>query len=820
MTYYNMADNIYEQDRRRRVNNSQVMPDQRTSHKQKMNPKWYIPMANHIVKLAASSSDMYLIRNFYRMANGEVPSEDGMRIVNGKMRNCNTNPVKKGNSITNLRRIDFSQPIMDKYLGEFVSSYNNMMVHTNDPDQVLKRNKAFAAKVMPALNQKMINALNEQMQQGSGEESIDEGTIKSLYDKFVKEWDAERNEAASNRLALLESDLELKRKYEQSYYDFYATQCAFTRRTLNGQHLELHSIPADEYYRIPSGNFLVEDDMAGVWIHKMQLGDILDKWGDEISATDASFLRGLYSDSNLNAQTRIALLSSRNIELSQMDSTNNSINSTPFPYVDVTGISVVEYDYVTEVPAKEITYIDANGETSIALVDEDYELDIEGGDISEKTRWVQRVYTGAIIGADSFEQSAESIYVKPKPLVVQRELFSNTNRVKLSFNGFTGTHPKKKLMPIPYRINDYLALYRVIMHRVESAIYSWKSFVILPQAMFMDNMNQIAEERITRLNEQGILLHDTESKAVTPASYQAIKEVATTATHNFVTVLREFAEDLKNQAWEEANVNESRMGNTSPYQGKGVTENNARQQMISSNWDISVFNYFKCADQLATYDWSRVAWADGKEGEIYLPDKRGTMRVVVDPIEHLSTNIGIVMTDDAQYKEKLGQLKELAFAAGQNGNFEIGVEAVTNDNLKGLGNRITELVEEERKYNERMEELKQANAKEIMQMQNEAADKLKEFELDKLYAELENNIAVVNAKTEGEIRVWETRMKIDTDGNGHITEEERRAYDSQNSIANYKKQQDMIKQSHKESEDALNRRDKRIAELNKKSSKA
>ena len=97
-----------------------TLPDQRVSFKTKQSAKWSKNMADYVVGLAISCNDKVRTANFMNMANGHIDKamyEYALKSYGGKDND-------KENILKDLREIDWLQPIKDKYLGEFVSSYN------------------------------------------------------------------------------------------------------------------------------------------------------------------------------------------------------------------------------------------------------------------------------------------------------------------------------------------------------------------------------------------------------------------------------------------------------------------------------------------------------------------------------------------------------------------------------------------------------------------------------------------------------------------------------------------------------------------------
>ena len=183
-------------------------------------------------------------------------------------------------------------------------------------------------------------------------------------------------------------------------------------------------------------------------------------------------------------------------------------------------------------------------------------------------------------------------------------------------------------------------------------------------------------------------------------------------------------------------------------------------------------NKLSVNDYLANYDYSKIAWVDGHQGS-YVDESTGESNfVAVDGSEHFSTNIGITVGNSKILDEKLKAMKEVAFAASQNGEFDLAAEGIMNDNLQSLRNKIAEFTTKKREYEAKMEELRNQSAERIKQMEIEAtkADNAVKLQIEEIKAQSAMEVAII--KQETELLVWDKRLQMDTDGNGYISNDE------------------------------------------------
>ena len=746
-----------------------TLPDQRVSFKTKQSAKWSKNMADYVVNLAISCNDKVRTANFMNMANGHIDKamyEYALKSYGGK-------DDDKENILKDLREIDWLQPIKDKYLGEFVSSYNNYQIYTDDPNSIFFRNKEYGDKLAVVMQQMIINELNKTMQ--TGQESKPTPDLNELLQEHIATWNDKRTEDAQHRLNLLNNVIDAKLKYNQLYYYWWATEECYTYRKIHKENLLFEIVSPLEYYRIPSGNHYVEDDEYGCRIFSRPLYQVLDLYSEHLSSTDIAYLKTFTSKVKENSGVN-NLLKSRLLEqgMTEGDYLENSshinaalLNSS---LSNVNDIKIAHVVFKTEVKVGYLTYTDIDGNIQETVVDENYELDTTNGDISIKWDWVQQMYENEIIGYSQGSNNYESVYTKARPIDIQRENFTNINVCKSPYNGMSYIHKDSDPKPIAYRMSPYIAVGRILYYQMERAINKWKSILLIPQSALTDSPEMSMTERLSNMNAESTLVFN--DALINPNALQSMREIATTATYNYVNTLNTLLEKVKQDSWEVANMTPSRMGSQAAYQGKSVTEQSLAQSSISGNWSLEMFNLFRSVDYLANYDYSKIAWANGKQGSYVDESTNESKYIEVDPLEHFSLNVGINVGNSRMLDEKLRAMKDLAFSAAQNGDSELAVEAIMNDNLQVLKAKVEQSAKASKEYAAQMKQAEQQSNQQIEAMKQQGLQEGRDFELQKIQLENEGAREVKLIEQETQLLVWEQRLKVDTDGNGYANENE------------------------------------------------
>jgi len=752
---------------------NKTLPNQRVSLQKKQTHDWTKQMADYVVNLAVSCSDKSQTRDFMDMANGKVSKSMYAYVL--KTYGIDKADIENENLIGELRDIDILSPIKDKYLGEFISSYNNYQIYTDDPDTIFLRNKQFGDKVLSVMQQKLVNELNKTM--NTGQQSQPTPDIEKMLEEYVQEWNDERATKAQLRLNLLNDVIDAKVKYNQLYYYWWACEECYTYREVYKNDVIFDIVSPLEYFRVPSGNIYVEDDDYGCRIFTKSLYSILDRYSEFIKPEDITYLKSI-TNRELSTDIRTNILKSRLITngMSEEDYIGNEtnfkndfINGTVFTNPD--NISIVHYVAKTEAKIGYLTYSASDGTVQQMVVDEDYELDTANGDIDIKWDWIQQMYQGEIIGYGQISSdNQQAVYTKFRPVDTQRENFTNLNKCKSPYNGLSQIHIDSDRKPIAARLSPYTALIRIYHFQIERAINKFKSILLIPQSLVSDDANMTMEQRLSKMQAESTLIFN--DAQVNANAIQAMREIATTATYQYVQVLETMLRSLKEDAWEVANMTPSRMGNQPGYQGKSVTENSLEQGNISSSWSLEMFNLFRGKDYLANYDYSKVAWCEGKQGSFVNEGTNELQTVSVDPMEHMSLNIGINVGNSRLLNEKLKAMQQLAFNASQGGDYELGTEAILNDNLQSLKRKIITISEATKQYNQQMADAKNQATIQAEQIKQDTAKMVAENELQKaqITADGAQQKALIDQATQ--LLVWDKRLSIDTDGNGYLSKSE------------------------------------------------
>lgn len=739
-----------------------ALPDQRVSESEKLKARWYIQNADYWINLALGQNDKTITQKFLDAANGLVDKSTYEYVLKNYVDKVGDDAKLYGE----IRDVDFLTPIKERYMGEFINMFANYQVFNNDPSATLERNQYLAKRVMEYCNQQIINELNAAGMQ-TNQQSVPQDKIEDVINDVLDNWIDDITITTQKRLELINSIVEAKDKYQQAYFYWWACEEVYTYREVYKDDIYLQVVSPLEYFRVDSGNRYIEDDDAGVRVYTMTIPQIIDRFRDELTDKEIQYLKTIYRNSaQYDSDERIEFIKGLDdfSERKAVLQTTKDFLRNESSYWQQ-HVKIYHYVWKTEVKQGILTHLDQLGGLAQTIVDSTYKFDESLGDINIEWEWVNQVWEGWRIGGQH-----SGVYIKPRPILVQRERFNNYSDVKLPYNGIVGLNKDNIRNPIPFRILPYLALYRIYTLQQERAVNKFKSWLLFPESILADSDAMSTEERLAIANKDGFLpFNDTE---VTTGAIQSIREIATAALNNYITLLDNLKLSLKNEAWEAANMNNARFGNTRDYGGKAVNENNYAQALMGSVWSLECFNLFRERDYIANIDYSKFAWVDGKRGSYVDPTTNQVKIVDLDGVSDFASNIGIYIRNNSDVQQKLNTMKELAFSASQNGDIEVAIEAITDNNLTSIAKNIKKAMDAKREYEMQMQQAQQQAQQQTEQIiaQREAAKQ--QFEAEQKAMDREHEMIIEQMKLDSAERIWESRLKVDVNGNGHIDKEE------------------------------------------------
>ena len=565
---------------------------------------------------------------------------------------------------------------------------------------------------------------------------------------------------------------------DQSYvlYNFTQEQLAHTLMPLGGYNKDWVRQKAEELglgvaHKPDSQEIcFVEDDDYGMREFEVNINDIIGEYQEILSKKDIAYIKDIIHNHESTGEYAVTPLMLRSREIA-FNPTIDTQSSAPYHSMPSTGV-LKAHHCVFKIPMKRgiLSYTNAYGEIEQKVVNEDYVLDPTIGDIDIEYTYVLQCWEAYRFGDKDW-----GVYTKAQPCVVQREEVNNLNHCKLPYNGLSRLMLLNNPKPIPYRLLPYLALYRLYTLVEERTIMKFRSWLLIPESFLADTNDMTMEERLDAANRDGTLVFDDSEIAKQQPSLQAIKEIANTTMINYLTVLNQIKQSIKQEAYELANMNDQRAGDIQARAGKAVTEMGLNQALMGSVWSLKIFDSFRSRDMEANLDAAKIAWIDDFEGSYIDPNTNEVVQVRVNGTDFVNSNFGIFVGNSAELNEQVRKLEEIAFSAAQNGNFDVAAEAVCNHNVASLRKYIKEAADAQRKFELEREEIQKKWDAEIEQMRSANSEAQRKFDAEQAQLDRDSKEAIAADSNLTQIIVNDAKLQVDKDGNGYISEDESNA---------------------------------------------
>lgn len=343
--------------------------------------------------------------------------------------------------------------------------------------------------------------------------------------------------------------------------------------------------------------------------------------------------------------------------ISDMDFSFNSSSSSNEPYT----IRVLHTTWKSLRRIGFLTYIDLQGQEQMKIVDENYSLNKEQGDIGIEWEWIPEAHETWKIGSD--------IYCYMRPVPGQYKDLDNLWDCKLPYYGATYDNLNSQTTSLMDRMKAYQYYYNIIMYRLELMLASDKG------KKFAMNINAIPksagldiEKTLYFLESSGILFMNPreEGDRGTGDVTNMIKEVDMSLASDIQKYIN-LADYINRQCGEAVGINKQMEGSIGP--NEAVT--NTRQNIVQSSHIIQPYfelhNIIKGNVLQALIETAKVAYSDGKAKKLaYVLDDLSYNLLTVNKDLLDNSTYGIFVSNSSKSYDAKELVQQLAQAALQN----------------------------------------------------------------------------------------------------------------------------------------------------------
>jgi len=672
------------------------------------------------------------LRSLYDFYNGVIDEIDYKYVLKpyGKTRD---------NFPSAMRNYPIIKPVIDLLLGEKSKRPLNYTVSVLNHDVVSQKEEAKHAMLVKNMQAQFVNKLSE-MGMDTGMEEQEVQLPKSLMEMFERDYVDNRAILGQHAMTYIMQSQEVSDKVQKAWFHYIVSGETYTHRGVrNGEPFYDVLNPIDIDYDMDPDLEYVEDGDWAVIRKYVHASTIIDHYHESLSSQQVAELE-----------------EPRHMEVDSYLLSRSSTNTNP----NVHRSRLLEVATVYWKGRKRIgffTFQDPlTGDLEEQEVQEGFKLTPEmkemGGEV--EWMWVNEVWEGTRIDG--------RFYIDLGPITNQRNSISNPSVCKLPINGRRYSNVNSKnislvSLGIPYQVN-----YNIYKYRLELAIARSKDIVaqfdinMIPKKWDMDKFMYFVEGTgiaWVDYNKEGIQLSP---------QHQSVLDMSIKTIEQYILLLNSILEE-----WEKlSGVNRQRQGQVSQYEGKGASQQAIVQSSHITEDLFRKFESFEQRDMQALLDYSKEAWATGKQGMYVMPD--GTVDyLLVDPLSHMESNYGIFVTNSGKEQEKIENLKQLSQSFAQNG---LPASAIAEMFDAESFPQLKDKLEKAEKYTE---ELQQAQA----QAEQEAAQQAQQMQaqMEQAKVENENTNKELDRKNSIEIAMIQKSGTEDAQTTGRIKIESDRA---------------------------------------------
>lgn len=707
-------------------------PKQRVSSAVKKKPDWYANCIDYVIDAGLSFNDRNDTELKLGILRGDMPNEFYKKTLNP----YNSSNEKYLRFPATLRNLDIMSDIIRRYVSEYFKGVHEFVVGANNPDIVINKNAKLKEKVGQLAQQAFQQAFQQQyqammqqaQQQGQDPQSINPQDAMPDMEQFVADFNEkyidDESKQGQDMLDYVRASTKDTIIYLSCFFDYVALGECYSYSDVRGDKLFKERVPVLEAYPIPNDNFFIEDHDMFARKMLMSYQQIIDMFDDMLDDKDKKFLETYYAKTSANnGVTRLnytQLFETYPEVCEKFSKTERELFKKEPISIHAENNNLFEVWHVVwrgEAKQGILTYVNELGMQTTRVVEEDYQLNKEAGDISIEWVYKPQIYEGYRIGG-----RYNSIY----PIKARAIPFNRNG--KLPYNGIMEVLPLMGKFSIIKTITPYQVMRNIFAYHREMVIAKNKMLILLmPESLIASN----TEDKIYKLAADGILIID-DSEDTNSLKMQQIR-LLNANMGDYITQLTNLMEATKLEAREMVDMNMQRYGEIAQSAGASTTQEAINRSSMGMVILVQMFDEFRKADYNRDIDYCKLAFAEGLDTSYW--DELGKRRFIsLDVDTFIGSDYSTTVRNDAKEIDKVQQLRQWAFSAAQNGDLDMAIAAISGDNVTQIKKTVQKFMEIKRQHETEMQQMQQ------MMEQQKIQSKLQEIaakgEQDRLTEEL------------------------------------------------------------------------------------
>ena len=707
-------------------------PKQRVSASEKDKPAWYQNCIDYVIDAGLSFNDRTDTERKLQILHGNIPDEFYKKTLNP----YNAENEKYKRFPATMRNYDIMSDIIRRYVSEYFKGIHEFIVGANNPEIVLKKNiklkEEIAIMAQQAFKQEFEKRWAEMQQQaqqqGTPVEQLNPQEAMPDPEQFLKDFEDnyidDESKQGQDLLDYIRSITEDTLIYLSAFFNYCSLGECYTYSDIRGNTIHKENIPVLEAYPIPNSNFFIEDH--DMFAHRMLMSynQIIDMFDEVLSKEDREFLDRYYSTTNAS-NTHTQFLYSQYFEAfpaacEKFGEKERELFRNESVQIAADNNNLFEVWHVVwrgEARQGILTYVNEMGFTTTRVVEENYQLNPEAGDINIDWAYEPQVYEGYRIGT-----RWTGVYpIKARPIAYQRN-------GKLPYNGIMEVLPMFGKFSIIKLITPFQIMRNIISYHREMVIAKNKMLILLlPESLIAGD----EEDKIYKMAADGTLVVNDEEDNTGQKMAQV--RLLNANLGDYINQLSQLIEQIKMDARELVDMNMQRYGEIAQSAGSTTTQEAIARSSMGSVIIVAMFDEMRKHDYQRDLDFGKLAYADGLQ-TTFFDDKHNRRYLSLDVNSYIMSEYGILVKNEQKELDKINQLRQWAFSAAQNGDLDMAIAAITGENVTQIKATVEKFMELKRKHETDMQQAEQMLKQE--ELQNKLAEIQAKGEEDRKTQEL------------------------------------------------------------------------------------
>ena len=707
-------------------------PKQRVSAAEKDKPTWYQNCIDYVIDAGLSFNDRTDTERKLQILHGNIPDEFYKKTLNP----YNAENEKYKRFPATMRNYDIMSDVIRRYVSEYFKGIHEFIVGANNPEIVLKKNIKLKEKIAIMAQQafkqefekRWAEMQQQAQQQGTPVEQLNPQEAMPDPEQFLKDFEDnyidDESKQGQDLLDYIRSITEDTLIYLSAFFNYCSLGECYTYSDIRGNTIHKENIPVLEAYPIPNSNFFIEDH--DMFAHRMLMSynQIIDMFDEVLSKEDREFLDRYYSTTNAS-NTHTQFLYSQYFEAfpaacEKFGEKERELFRNESVQIAADNNNLFEVWHVVwrgEARQGILTYVNEMGFTTTRVVEENYQLNPEAGDINIDWAYEPQVYEGYRIGT-----RWTGVYpIKARPIAYQRN-------GKLPYNGIMEVLPMFGKFSIIELITPFQIMRNIISYHREMVVAKNKMLILLlPESLIAGD----EEDKIYKMAADGTLVVNDEEDNTGQKMAQV--RLLNANLGDYINQLSQLIEQIKMDARELVDMNMQRYGEIAQSAGSAITQEAIARSSMGSVIIVATFDEMRKHDYQRDLDFGKLAYVDGLQ-TTFFDDKHNRRYLSLDVNSYIMSEYGILVKNEQKELDKINQLRQWAFSAAQNGDLDMAIAAITGENVTQIKATVEKFMELKRKHETDMQQAEQMLKQE--ELQNKLAEIQAKGEEDRKTQEL------------------------------------------------------------------------------------